>query len=85
MGSVVTRLAPSMNDRDFIAEIESQRDLMIAVATGGPRIDLRNEEYVERRARIRNALQERGLSDPHPHHSRNYAKLPRRMTGEDVC
>ena len=36
---------------------------MVAVATGGPRIDAVNSEYQERRGRIREALQERRIDD----------------------
>ena len=35
---VVDTSAPSNNERELVAEIEAQRSLMIAVATGGPRI-----------------------------------------------
>lgn len=40
---------------------------MIAVATGGPRIQEVNQEYLDRRARIAEALSARGLEDPNPH------------------
>ena len=40
---------------------------MSAVATGGPRIQDRNREYVERRARLAEELRRRGLQDPNPH------------------
>jgi hypothetical protein len=56
-----------MTDEELIAEIEAQRSLMIAVATGGPRIQEVNGEYVQRRNRMRVDLQERGLADPNPH------------------
>jgi len=44
--------------------IEAQIDLMIAVATGGPRIQEKNREYKERREQIRSKLQPLGKSDP---------------------
>jgi hypothetical protein len=46
--------------------IESQIDLMIAVATGGPKIQLKNYEYKERRDLIRHKLQSLGQHDPNP-------------------
>jgi hypothetical protein len=56
-----------MTDEEFIAEVEAQRSLMIAVATGGPRIQQVNGPYVERRERIGAELRRRGIADPNPH------------------
>ena len=56
-----------MDESELIRELESQRELMIAVSTGGPRIDAVNEEFRERRDRIASALMERGLDDPNPY------------------
>jgi hypothetical protein len=56
-----------MTDEEFIHEIEAQRSLMIAVATGGPRIQSVNNEYTERRQRIREGLEEHRLRDPNPY------------------
>lgn len=56
-----------MTDAELIAEIEAQRALMIAVATGGPRIQEVNGQYVQRRAEIADELQRRGFEDPNPH------------------
>jgi hypothetical protein len=56
-----------MTDEEIIAEIEAQRSLMIAVATGGPRIQESNDEYVARRDRIAAELRPRGIADPNPH------------------
>lgn len=56
-----------MTDDELVGEIEAQRSLMTAVATGGPRIDNVNHEYVERRTRIQAELRRRGLRDPNPH------------------
>ena len=39
---------------------------MIAVATGGPRIQSKNDEYKERRELIRGKLQSLGKRDPNP-------------------
>lgn len=46
--------------------IEAQKDLMIAVATGGPRIQEKNNEYRQRRATIAEKLREAGFEDPNP-------------------
>ena len=46
--------------------IESQIDLMIAVGTGGPRIQSKNDEYKERRNVICEKLQSLGKRDPNP-------------------
>lgn len=51
---------------NVIHEIERQRDLMISVSTGGPRIDTVNDDYRNRRDLIRRRLQELGLEDPNP-------------------
>ncbi len=56
-----------MTDDELVNEIEAQRSLMIAVATGGPRIQEVNGQYVERRGRIAAELQQRSLDDPNPH------------------
>jgi hypothetical protein len=56
-----------MTDKELILEIEAQKALMIAVATGGPKIQLVNSEYGLRRARIKEGLNERGLDDPNLH------------------
>lgn len=49
------------------AAVEQQKALMIAVATGGPRIDDKQEEYVTRRREVAAELRRRGLADPNPH------------------
>jgi hypothetical protein len=54
------------NDQ-LLAEIEAQRNLMISVATGGPRINTVNDEYKERRGWIEATLQERGFTNPNPY------------------
>jgi hypothetical protein len=51
---------------ELVSEIEAQRSLMVAVATGGPRIQDVQSAYLERRERIRTGLRERGLEDPNP-------------------
>lgn len=56
-----------MTDDELTAEIEAQRSLMVAVATGGPRIEEVNPEYIQRRDCISTELRRRGLEDPNPH------------------
>ena len=46
--------------------LELEKALMIAVATGGPRINTVNDEYKERRLAIRAALGGAGIADPNP-------------------
>lgn len=52
---------------DLRAELEAQRNLMITVATGGPKIDSVNHEYKERRELIKIALSKLGIDDPNPY------------------
>lgn len=56
-----------MTDEELIAEIEAQRGLMVAVATGGPRIQEANQQYLQRRDVISAELRTRSLEDPNPH------------------
>lgn len=53
--------------KDLITVIENQKASMIAVATGGPRINDVNPEYNERREKIRHALEKLSVSDPNPY------------------
>jgi hypothetical protein len=55
-----------MKDTDLIKEIAALRDLMNAVATGGPRIQSVDTDYQERRSRITFELGQRGITDPNP-------------------
>lgn len=56
-----------MTDEELIEEIEAQRSLMIAVATGDyARIRSENEDYKARRQRIREELVRCHLPDPNP-------------------
>ena len=57
----------NMTDEDLLQEVEEQRNLMIAVSTGGPKIDEINMDYQRRRNRIRRALSSRGIDDPNPY------------------
>ena len=54
-------------DEELILEIEAQKNLMIAVSTGGPRIQEKNEEYKERRLKLKLFLKKRGLPDTNPY------------------
>jgi len=56
-----------MTDDELVTEIEAQRSLMVAVATGGPRIQEVNAQYIARRDRIATELRRRTLEDPNPH------------------
>lgn len=56
-----------MTDDELVSEIEAQISVMVAVATGGPRIQEVNDQYIERRHRIAAELKRRGLEDPNPH------------------
>src|SRR5437870_10652466 len=63
--------SPTEYDRNLasllLQEIDTQRNLMIAVATGGPRIDSVNSEYRDRRERIETGLVKLGLKDLNPY------------------
>lgn len=56
-----------MTDEELTSDLEAQQGLMTSVATGGPRIQDRNNEYIERRGRLADELRRRGLQDPNPH------------------
>lgn len=56
-----------MTEQELVEEIESQRDLMISVSTGGSRIQEVNDEYKARRQRIRKGLEALGIKDPNPY------------------
>jgi hypothetical protein len=55
-----------MTDADLKKEIMALRDLMISVATGGPRIQSVDNDYQEGRSRIASELRQRGITDPNP-------------------
>lgn len=48
-------------------EIEAQKSLMIVVATGGPKIQAVNNEYIERAERIKSVLTALNIEDPNPY------------------
>jgi hypothetical protein len=53
--------------KKLVEAVEAQKALMIAVATGGPRINDVNRDYEERRERIKEHLETLGVDDPNPH------------------
>lgn len=53
--------------KDLITAIENQKTSMIAVATGGPRINEVNPEYETRRQKTKRALDKLSTEDPNPY------------------
>lgn len=61
-------LSEDFNETDeVVKDIEAQRNLMIAVSTGGPKINTVNNEYKQRRERIQSELNNLEISDPNPY------------------
>lgn len=58
---------PEEVNAELISEVEALRNLMVAVATGGPPIDRVNQDYQRRRERVSGELARRGLPDPNPY------------------
>lgn len=56
-----------ISDKNVLAALDAQRNLMISVSTGGPRIETVNHDYKERRELIHTGLAERGIEDPNPY------------------
>jgi len=56
-----------MSDKVLTDALDAQRNLMIAVSTGGPRIQTVNGEYKERQQQIEDGLSERGIENPTPY------------------
>jgi hypothetical protein len=56
-----------MTDKELITTIETQRSLMVAVATNGPRIQGVNDEYINRANLIKDELWNRRMEDPNPY------------------
>jgi len=56
-----------ISTEELIREVDAQRNLMIAVSTGGPKIATVNDEYRHRRGLIASGLQERHLQDSIPY------------------
>lgn len=63
------RLPQAMNDAELLREIESLRNAMISVATGGPRIDEVNERFQNTFARVAKELARRRIPNPLPYES----------------
>ncbi|MGB8346041.1 MAG: hypothetical protein WCD86_14235 [Ktedonobacteraceae bacterium] len=67
--SILQRVPTRIDPREagkLAKEIEIQKTLMIAVATGGPRIKDVNKDYEERRLQIAERLKTLGVEDPNP-------------------
>lgn len=54
------------SERDLVAAIERLRDILVAVATGGPRIDNVNGQYRELYATVDDELRKRGITNANP-------------------
>ena len=52
--------------KELIDLVEAQKALLIAVSTGGPRIDSVNQQFKERQIRIMELLSSVSLTDPNP-------------------
>ena len=55
------------SDKDLVDALEEQRNLMISVSTGGPRIQSVNKHYKDRQEIIETGLAERGTENPSPY------------------
>jgi hypothetical protein len=66
--SARARLSKIMNSKTskLIQEIQAQKNIMIAVATGGPRIQDKNDEYQQRQLWIKSELSKHKIDDPNP-------------------
>lgn len=58
---------PEELNADLIREIEALKHTMVAVSTGGPRIQNVNAEYQERRSRVAAELAKRNIQDSNPY------------------
>lgn len=56
-----------MTQKELIDELNAQKELMIAVATGGPKIQEVNQQYIERRERILIELRRLNIDDTNPY------------------
>lgn len=63
----ISRTIPSSELKELIQKIEAQKGLMIAVATGGPKIKDVDAQYRQRRFEILTTLQDMGIDDPNPY------------------
>jgi hypothetical protein len=63
----INNTIPISDLKELIQKIEAQKGLMIAVATGGPKIKDVNAQYQHRRFEILTKLQDVGIDDPNPY------------------
>jgi hypothetical protein len=56
-----------ISNKDLMDILDAQRNLMIAVSTGGPRIQNVNDDYKQRQQLIEDGLSERGVENPNPY------------------
>ena len=68
---MMQRLIPAhtegMTEQDCIRDLEAEKAMMMAVSTGGPRIQEVNQQYIERRHQIRPFLLGISVADPNPY------------------
>lgn len=55
------------DDEELIETLRKQKNIMVSVATGGPRIDSVNTEYKESKRFIDQSLAQRGIENPNPY------------------
>ena len=63
----INNTIPISELKELIQKIEAQKGLMIAVATGGPKIKDVNAQYQQRRFEILTKLLDVGIEDPNPY------------------
>lgn len=63
----ISNSIPISELKELIQKIEAQKGLMIAVATGGPKIKDVNAQYQHRRFEILTKLQDMGIDDANPY------------------
>lgn len=56
-----------MTEKDLIANLESLRSIMISVSTGGPSINIKNDEYKILYGDVDVELRTRGIENPNPY------------------
>jgi hypothetical protein len=56
-----------ITDAELIQSLEKQKNLMISVATGGPRIDSVNADYKAAYSEADRELRDRGIENPNPY------------------
>lgn len=57
----------AISKNDLIQMLEAQKNLMISVSTGGPKIQSVNTEYVDRQNKIELALEKKKIKNPIPY------------------